>query len=242
MKKLYFLALLSLISVTQGAFAASAPNNYPNCYKGYGSTSSNYNGTNGDSATFKGWCIDGFGNWVPASIATSTSQPNNQGGMAYPVTSYNVGPNNGNGALSPATFDAITPQQTGITIVDYGGWTPVASVDSLVGSGGHYVLPPAYPGEQITIVSASKSVITVDTLNTAFATTEGLTYPTADTIEWSPAGTAMTAGQNLKSNGNAGATITLVSPLAGVWVIKDMLDQIGGTATSDALWNVISTQ
>ena len=244
MKKLFFLALLGLILMTQGAFAANvAPNAYPACYQGYGTTSSKYNGTNGDSATFKGWCVDGFGVLTPVTgMSTSTSQPNSQGGMAIPVVNANVGPNAGGTAVPLATFDALIAQQTGSVIVDYGGYSTTSTIDTLKGSGGHYVLPPAMPGEVFTIVSASQSVITVDTLNTQFATTEGLTYANADTIDFSPNATGMTAGQNLKSPGNAGAEITLVCNVAGQWQIQNMQGQIGGVATSDSLWTVISTQ
>lgn len=242
MKKLFFLALLGLIFITQGAFAASAPNTYPSCYKGYGSTSPNYNGTNGDNATWKGWCIDGYGVLEPRPTTTDSTNPNIQGGIAVPVSNFNVGPNAGGTSVPAVTFDALIAQQTGNYVVDYGGFSTTATIDTLKGIGGHYVLPPAMPGEEITILSASQSVITVDTLNTAFALTEGLIYPNADTIEFSPNGVGMTSGQNLKSPGNAGAEITLVSNVVGQWQVTNQQGQIGNVSTSDSLWTVISTQ
>lgn len=248
MKKLFLiLALLILGSFwTQGAFA----NTYPGCYKGYGPASPLYNGTNGDKWTTDGWCVDGYGIFTPQTgITTSSTQPNTQGGFAIPVVNFNIGPTGATGApVAVTTFDSLIPQQTGSIIVDYGGYSISATVDSLKGSGGHYVLPPAQPGMIFTVVSASQSVITVDTMTPGFAstsgiaTTEGLTFTTSDIIEWSPTGTAMTAGQSIKSPGNAGDGVTLVCPFKGIWVIKDMLGQVGGIATVDALWTVISTQ
>lgn len=240
MKKL-FLVLALLILGSSGAFAATY-NAYPSCFKGYLSGSTNYNGTNGDNADWKGWCVDGFGVLVPKNTTVDSSNPNSQGGQAVPVYNFNVGTNAG-GVVTPAsTFDVLIAQQTGSTIVDYGGYSMTATIDTLKGSGGHFMLPPAYPGEQLTIVSASQSVITVDTLTTAFALSQGYTYTTSDTIEWSPNATGMTAGQSIKSPGNAGASVTLVSNVAGQWQITNMQGQIGATATLDSLWTVISTQ
>lgn len=242
MKRIFFLALLVLsIFWTQGAFANSAPNNYPKCYQGYGSSSPNYNGTNGDKFNTDGWCIDGFGVLTPRTGMTITStQPNSYGGYAVPTTTYNVG-TSANPPVPASTYDALIQQQTGSHIIDYGGFSPLATIDSLSGIGGHYVLPPAYPGEIFTISSASKSVITVDTLNPTFATLEGLIYTTADTIEWSPANTAVTAGQNIKSPGYAGDSVTLYCAVQGQWSISAMQGAVGSNATSDALWTVIST-
>lgn len=251
MKKL-LLVLALLILGSSGAFATQT---YPSCYQGYGVGSAKYNGTNGDSFNSNGWCIDGNGVLISKSIATSTTQPNNQGGMAVPVQLVQNAPG------PSSTFDSIIPQYTGNYIVDTGGFstsgTPtfansivsnLATIDTLSGRGGHYVLPMAMPGEIITISSSSKSVITVDTMTPALATAFGLTSTTgaafaaADTIEWSPSGTGMTAGQSIKSPGNAGDMVTLTSPAQGMWVITSMLGQIGSIATSDSLWTVISTQ
>lgn len=240
MKKL-LLVLALLIIGSQGAFAAAAPNTYPACYKGYGATDPLYNGTNGDSQDNKGWCIDGFGVMTPKSTDVNSTNPNIQGGMAVPVDNFNVGAS-ASVAAPAATFDALIAQQTGHIIVDYGGFSTTATINTLKGSGGHFMLPPAMPGEQLTIVSASQSVITVDTLTPQFALTEGLIYPLTDTIEFSTFGSGMAAGQNLKSPGNAGAAITLVSNVAGQWQVTNMQGQIGNVATSDSLWTVISTQ
>lgn len=235
MKKL-LLVLALLILTGQGVFAATVPNKYPACFKGYGTTSANYNGTNGDNADWKGWCVDGFGVLTPKNTTVDSTNPNSQGGIAVPVLVVTNTPGN-----SGVTFDALLPQQTGSMILDTGGYAAtVVTMDTLVGNGGHYVLPPAMPGELFTISSASKSTITVDTLNTALALVQGLTYPTADTIEWSPGGTAMTAGQNLKSPGFAGDSISLYSPATGMWMITSMQ---GGsnTATQDSIWTVVNT-
>ncbi len=246
MRKLFLvLALLILGSfMSQGAFAATAaPNTYPACYHGYGVGDPLYNGTNGDQLTEPGWCIDGYGVLQPNNIMTkSSTQPVTQGGFAVPIINFNYSTTL-NAGPTPSTFDALIPQQTGSIIVDYGAQpiTPV-TIDTLKGTGAHYMLPPAMPGEIFTIISASQSVITVDTLTPGFATTEGLTYPNSDIIEWSPAATGMTAGQAIKSPGNAGDSVTLVCPLAGIWVVKDMLGQLGGIATSDSLWTVSSVQ
>lgn len=239
MKKLMLVLALFLLT-TSGVFAASAPNLYPKCYQGYSSGSPNYNGTNGDSFNSKGWCIDDYGVLIPKTTVADSTHPNSQGGMASPTYSYNVGNNPGGVAQPASTYDALIAQQTGAYIVDYGGYSQTPTIDTLAGSGGHYVLPPAYPGIKISVSSASKSVITVDTLNTAFALTEGLTYPTADTIEFSPNGVGMTASQNLKSPGYAGDSITLYCNVQGQWQIDSM--QGGSTiATQDTMWSVVST-
>jgi hypothetical protein len=252
MKKLsFFLALLSLILMTQGAFA----NQYPSCYQGYGSSDPLYNGTNGDAFDSKGWCIDGYGVKTPKNTVVNTSNPNSQGGVAVPVQLVQNAPS------LQSTYDSILPQQTGTYIVDTGGFmtsgtplfansivTNLATIDTLVGRGGHYVLPMAMPGEMVTISSASKSVITVDTMTPSLATAFGLTsntgaaFTASDTIEWSPGGTAMTAGQNIQSPGFAGDTVTLVSPAQGLWMITAMQGSTSNTATSDTLWKVVSTQ
>ena len=246
-KKLGLLLALLMLMGTQGAFANSnsyaAAGGYPSCYKGYGVGDPLYNGTNGDRWAVQGWCVDKNGVLTPQTgITVNTTQPVSQGGFAVPVLNYNVGTNAGGVIVPESTFDTLLAQQTGTIIVDYGGYSTTATIDTLKGSGGHYVLPPAMPGETFTIISASQSVITVDTLNSAFATGEGFTYANADTIEWSPSGTGMTAGQNIKSPGNAGAMVTLTSTVAGQWQITNMQGQIGGIATSDSLWTVISTQ
>ena len=248
-KKLGLLLALLITSLgwTQGAFANSnsyaAAGGYPSCYKGYGVGDPLYNGTNGDRWAVTGWCVDKNGVLTPQTgITVNSTQPVSQGGFAVPVLNYNVGTNPGGVAIPATTFDTLLAQQTGSTIVDYGGYSITATIDTLKGSGGHYVLPPAMPGEIFTIVSASQSVITVDTLTSAFATGEGFTYANADTIEWSPNATGMTAGQSIKSPGNAGAMVTLISNVAGQWQITNMQGQIGATATSDSLWTVISTQ
>ncbi len=241
MKKLLLVLALLILGSSSGAFAATF-NSYPNCFSGYLSGSTNYNGTNGDNADYKGWCIDGFGVLTPKSTVVNSSNPNSQGGEAVPVYNFNVGTNAGGVATPASTFDVLIAQQTGSTIVDYGGYSMTATIDSLKGSGGHFMLPPAMPGEQLTIISASQSVITVDTLTTGFALSEGITYPNSDTIEWSPNATGMTAGQSIKSPGNAGASVTLTSNVAGQWQVSNMQGQIGATATSDSLWTVISTQ
>lgn len=241
MKKLMLVLALFLLT-TSGAFAANvAPNAYPSCYQGYGASDPLYNGTNGDGSDFKGWCIDDFGVLIPKNNLTKDStHPNSQGGMASPVYSYNVGNNPGGVSQPASTYDALIAQQTGAYIVDYGGYSQTPTIDTLSGTGGHYVLPPAYPGIKISISSASKSVITVDTLGSAFATTEGLIYAVADTIEFSPAGVGMTAGQNLKSPGYAGDSITLYCAVQGQWQV-DSMQGATTVATSDALWTVIST-
>ena len=245
-KKLGLLLALLMLMGTQGAFANSnsyaAAGGYPACYKGYGVGDPLYNGTNQDRWSVTGWCVDGNGVLIDKPITTSSTQPNSQGGMAVPVLNYNVGTNAGGVIVPESTFDTLLAQQTGTIIVDYGGYSTTATIDTLKGSGGHYVLPPAMPGEIFTIVSASQSVITVDTLTSAFATGEGFTYANADTIEWSPNGTGMTAGQSIKSPGNAGAMVTLISNIAGQWQVTNMQGQIGSNATSDSLWTVISTQ
>lgn len=237
MKKLFLaLALLMIGFSYQSAFAAVT---YPSCNNG-GSVN---NGTTKDRFNVHGWCIDDYGVLTPQTgMAVVTGYPNSIGGMAIPISNYNVGTNAGGVAIPATTFDVLIAQQTGNVIVDYGGYSTTATIDSLKGSGGHFMLPAAMPGEQYTVISASQSVITVDTMTTGFAASVGVTYPNSDTIEFSPNGTGMTAGQSIKSPGNAGASVTLVSNVAGQWQIKDMQGQIGGIATSDSLWTVISTQ
>lgn len=249
MKKLLF-ALALLILTSQGAFAIT----YPSCSNG-GSIN---NGKSGDdSFSTNGWCVDGYGVLTPKTSTVSSTQPNSQGGMAVPVSLVT-------GTYGPqTTFDALLAQQTGTIFVDTGSYslttngvngvalTSMVTIDTLVGRGGHYVLPAAYPGETFTIVSGTKSVITVDTLTPALAnamtaqygtptaTASGLTA--ADTIEFSPVNTAMTAGQSLQSGGGAGDSITLVSPYAGMWVVTSMTG-VSKSTTIDTLWTVISTQ
>ena len=104
------------------------------------------------------------------------------------------------------------------------------------------MLPPAMPGEIFTFYSASQSVITVDTLTPGFATTEGLTYPNSDIIQFSPGGVGMTAGQALKSPGNAGDSLTVVCALPGIWIATNRQGSLIGSSTIDTLWTVSSVQ
>lgn len=248
MKKL-LLVLALLILGSSGAFAGT-PNLYPKCFQGYGSASSNYNGTNGDSFTTKGWCVDGFGVLVPKATVVDTTNPNNQGGMAVPVQLVQNAPS------LQSTYDSLLYQQTGNYIADTGGFqtsgnplfansivTSLATIDTLTGRGGHYVLPPAMPGEIVTVSSVSKSTITVDVMTPQLAAVYGFTSPliTADTIEWSPAGVGVAAGKNLQSTGGAGDSVTLYSPGVGMWIVTTMVGS-GNVATQDSLWTVISTQ
>lgn len=250
MKKL--LLVLALLIVGASCAFAGTPNKYPQCYQGYGATSGNYNGTNGDAFSSKGWCIDGFGVFTPKNTTVDSTNPNANGGMAVPVQLVQTAPS------AQTTFDSLLYQQTGNYIVDAGGFqtsgTPIfsnsivasmATIDTLSGRGGHYVLPPAMPGEFFTVSSASKSTITVDVMTPALAAVYGFTTPSvatgADTIEWSPAGVGMAAGKNLQSTGGAGDSITLFSPAVGMWVVTGMVGS-SNLATQDSLWTVISTQ
>lgn len=241
-KKLGLLLALLMLIGTQGAFANSAPNTYPACYQGYGVGDPLYNGTNGDKFDTGGWCIDDYGVLTPKSSTKDSTHPNTQGGSAQPMYNTNVGTSVISGQQTqPTTYDALIAQQTGSNITDFGGYAITPTIDTLAGTGMHYVLPPAYPGEVFTITSASKSVITVDALTPAFAATEGLTLTTADQIEWAPGGTAMTSGQNIKSPGFASDSVTLYCPSQGIWMIKSMIGTLNGVATQDTNWTVIST-
>lgn len=232
MKKL-LLVLALLILGSSGAFA----NTYPKCYQGYGVSDPLYNGTNGDALDTKGWCVDNYGVLIPKNTTVDSTNPNSQGGMAVPVIVVTNKPS------AQTTFDVLLPQQTGNYITDTGGFAAtVVTMDTLIGSGGHYVLPMAMPGEIYTISSGSRSTITVDVMTPQLATSFGISGVTqSDTIEWSPAGVGVAAGKNIQSTGGAGDSITIYSPAVGMWVITTMVGS-GNVATQDSLWTVISTQ
>lgn len=212
MKKLFFLALLSLISLTQGAFAVC--------------------NTDTDSFDTNGWCIDKFGSFTPKTMVSAGTQVATQGGYRVPILNVTNVPS------VQTTFDSLSSQQSGSIIVDTGGFAiTVVTMDSLLGSGGHYILPQAAAGLQFSFTSASKSTITVSTLNAL----QGNTTSGGDTIEYSPGGAALVAGNGVKSSGAAGDTVTLVSPAAGMWVITAMSAH-AQSATVDTAWIAATTQ
>lgn len=199
MKKLFLvLALLILGSfASQGAFAAVT---YPSCYDG-GNIN---NGTDKDRWSVHGWCVDDYGVLTPQTgFTTSSTYPNTQGGIAYPVINI-PGPY--------STYDSLISQNTGNTIIDMGG---VISNGGTAGSGGVYILPAASKGEDIYVIAGSKSTITVDTL------------ATTDTILFS---TSVITGDGLKnSSATTADSLELISPANGFWIVKSVFGTWVGT-------------
>ena len=70
-----------------------------------------------------------------------------------------------------------------------------------------HTLPRAAPGLIFTISSTVAQSITVDTVDTS------------DTIVWNSDGTALDAGDSLKSYKRAGESITVFSAVANKWVV-----------------------
>ena len=118
-------------------------------------------------------------------------------GILYPYLSYTTAPTTVSVTLIAA--------QSGITISDTGGGSPVAQ-----GSCRKFVLPTAAPGMEFTFSANAKCTITVDTADTN------------DTIMYSISGTGLDAGDSIKSTAQAGDSVTVFSTVANKWAIKQM--------------------
>lgn len=131
------------------------------------------------------WCISSADTLIPS---TSASQQ---------VVTENYTTANTNNLLAAS--------ESGKRLSDTGGAATGSS-----GFGSKHILPRASAGLSYTITAATKSFVTVDTLDTQ------------DTIRYSISGTALAAGESIKSTGQAGDSVTLYSPAANVWDIQDM--------------------
>lgn len=107
--------------------------------------------------------------------------------------------------VTSVATETLTAAQTGITITDYGVRYPNGSAAC-----SKHVLPRAVAGLQYTLVTGSKCFTDFDTVDTS------------DTILYSIAGTDLDAGDSVKSTGQIGDSITVMSTSAGTWVIKSM--------------------
>lgn len=124
--------------------------------------------------------------------------------IVYPYKNYN------NGSLSTASPVTLSITDSGRTITDFGGKTAGSSV---AGWGLKYVLPACTSstlGATYTVSTATKTTVTVDTASTS------------DTIAYSISGTALDAGDSIKSTGQAGDSVSLVCGASGVWSITQM--------------------
>ena len=102
--------------------------------------------------------------------------------------------------------NVLTPDESGKIIVDTGGGTPGGACGT--GGGGKHLLPAATPGLTFTLIAGSKCFVTLDTL-------------LSDTILKTISGTSLDPGDSLKSTGQAGDAITVMSPSAGVWAVTN---------------------
>lgn len=106
------------------------------------------------------------------------------------------------------TNNTLTTQETGVHIVDLGG---SAAGGTITCSGGSkHILPRAAAGMEFTLTAGNKCSVTLDTVDTS------------DTIVYSISGTGLDAGDSIKSTQQAGDSVTLFSPAANVWHIKQM--------------------
>lgn len=124
--------------------------------------------------------------------------------IVYPYKTYN------NGSLSTTGPVSLAITDSGRTITDFGGKSAGSSV---AGWGLKYVLPACSSstlGATYSFATATKSTITVDTASTS------------DTIGYSISGTALDAGDSIKSTGQAGDAVTVVCAASGVWSITNM--------------------
>lgn len=117
-------------------------------------------------------------------------------GIQYPYERY----------TSANTPNTLIAAESGKTLSDTGG----ASGPTASGFGSKHTLPRAAVGMEFTFTVASKSFITVDTVDAS------------DTIEYSISGTGLDAGDSIKSAGQAGDAVTLFCTVANKWSIKDM--------------------
>lgn len=101
------------------------------------------------------------------------------------------------------TPNQLIETESGKVLVDTGGASGIALA---AGNGGSkHTLPRAAPGLNYKICTGSRAVITVDTIDTS------------DLIEVSISGTALDAGDSLRSTGQAGECLTVTSTVANKW-------------------------
>lgn len=117
-------------------------------------------------------------------------------GIKYPYEHY----------TSANTNNTLTADESGKVITDTGA----ASGPTASGSCSKHILPTAAPGLMFTFTAGSKCSMTIDTVDTN------------DTILYSISGTGLDAGDSIKSTGQAGDSVTVVSTLANKWSIVQM--------------------
>lgn len=107
------------------------------------------------------------------------------------------------------TANALTARETGKIITDTGGSTDGTCNTAGLGGSTH-TLPDAQVGLVYTLTMGSKCFSTLDTLNTD------------DTIRYSISGTLLSAGDSMKSTGQAGDSVTVGCTVAHKWDILQM--------------------
>lgn len=108
---------------------------------------------------------------------------------------------------SENTNNVLTIHETGKVITDTGG---AAGPTALCNGGSKHILPTASPGLTYTLTVGSRCSVTLDTVDTG------------DTILYSISSTGLDAGDSIKSTGQAGDSVTVVSTAAHQWSITSM--------------------
>lgn len=107
------------------------------------------------------------------------------------------------------TANALLENESGKIISDTGASTD-GSCNTAGWGGSKHTLPRAKVGLTYTLTAGSKCYVTLDTIDTS------------DIIRYSVSGTLLDAGDSVKSTGQAGDSVTVVSTVAGKWDIKEM--------------------
>lgn len=122
--------------------------------------------------------------------------------VVYPYQAYTVA----------NTADQLVTSDSGQTIVDYGGVTVNTSAPVTTGFGSTHTLPPCSTsqslGNSYTVVSGSRSTVTVDPYGT-------------DVLLKSISGTGFAAGNKIVSTGQAGDSITVHCVGNAVWAVTE---------------------
>lgn len=126
-------------------------------------------------------------------------------GVVYPYRSYTTtGP----------SIEWLATNDSGSVITDFGGVTANTSAPVTAGFGSTHILPPAGDattlGTEFTISLGSRSSATVDV------------YSSSDVILYSISGAGLSAGDSIKSTGQAGDSVTLRCTSANTWSVVQM--------------------
>lgn len=101
--------------------------------------------------------------------------------------------------------NALSHNETGKVITDYG-----VRYGTISAACSKHVLPRAAVGLEFTLIAGSKCTTTLDTVDAN------------DTILYTISGTALDAGDSIKSTGQAGDSVTVTSTRANEWSIRQM--------------------